>query len=372
VVDSSTWPRIRDSTERSYRDIIANHLKPRVGHLKLSAVRGIDLTRCYADIMADREAEIGAAREANERRAAEAEMVNEQRRAVGRKRMVRPERQPVPRPVRATSIARFHAVASGALGDAVPDLIPRNVAADAKLPKAKRKKVHPPTPEAYGAMLDAIEDERWYPLILLAGFSGLRRGELCGLRWERIDLDTGRMVLSGQRTSVGYRVVERETKTEAGDERIVWLDPLTVDVLKKLRRHQLGERLQWGPAYQDGGYVFTHEDGRPLHPDYVTKVVARLMRRHGLAGAKLHDLRHFRASALISTGADIAAVSKAMGHRTIATTSDLYGNLFDRAGREMAERAAGIVPRQRRSHDATLIPNISPTFDPETINSLAG
>jgi integrase len=118
--------------------------------------------------------------------------------------------------------------------------------------------------------------------------------------------------------------------------------------------------------------VFTHEEGRPLHPDYVTKVVKRTLRRHGLPNARLHDLRHLRASALISTGADIAAVSKAMGHKTIAITSDLYGNLFDKAGREMAERAAEIVPRQRRPQDENKIPNNPPTIGPETINGLAG
>ena len=98
----------------------------------------------------------------------------------------------------------------------------------------------------------------------------------------------------------------------------------------------------------------------------------RTLQRHDLPNARLHDLRHFRASALISTGADIAAVSKAMGHKTIAITSDLYGNLFDKAGREMAERAAGIVPRQRRPQDENKIPNNSPTISSETINDLAG
>jgi integrase len=152
----------------------------------------------------------------------------------------------------------------------------------------------------------------------------------------------------------------------------VWLDPYTLKVIKAWRKEQVAERLKWGSAYHDHGYVFTHEDGRPLHPDYVTKVVKRTLCRHGLPGSKLHDLRHFRASALISTGADIAAVSKAMGHKTIAITSDLYGNLFDKAGREMAERAAGLVPRQRRSQDETKIPNNSPTNGPEMINGLAG
>lgn len=340
---------IRDSTERGYRDNIKNHLRPRLGHHKLAELRGVDLTRAYAAIARDRQAEIDVAEATNKTYAEEVEMVNAGRRARGMARMLAPKRVPVPRPVSPASIARIHAVVSGALGDAVPDLIPRSVAEDAKLPKVTHKKVRPPTPEAYGELLDAIEGDRWYPLVLVAGHSGLRRGELCGMRWEHIDLKTGRIVLGPQRTSVGYRVVEREAKTEAGDERIVWLDPDTLKAVKTWRTQQNKEKLAFGEAYHDGGYVFTREDGQPLHPDRVTKVVKRTLVRHGLASSKLHDLRHFRASALISTGADISAVSKALGHKNIAVTSDLYGNLFDKAGKDMAEKAAGLVPRRRRT-----------------------
>jgi integrase len=156
-------------------------------------------------------------------------------------------------------------------------------------------------------------------------------------------------VLGTQRTSVGYRVVERHARTEAGDQRHVLLDSATVEALWSWHAQQASERLAWGEAYQPGGYVFTHEVGRPLHPDLVTKVVKRTMLRYGLpATAKLHDLRHFRASALISSGAEIAQVSKALGHKNISVTADLYGNLFDAAQAKLAEQAAGVVPRQGR------------------------
>lgn len=339
---------IRDSTERGYRDNIKNHLKPRLGGVKLAELRGVDLTRTYAKIAADRAAEIAAAETLNEQYAAEAELGNGERRRQGLRRMVRPQRVPVPRPVSPASIARIHAVVRGALADAVPDLVPRSVAGDARLPKVTRRKVRPPTPETYGALLDALEQDRWYALILMAGYSGLRRGELCGLKWEHINMASGRIVLGPQRTSVGYRVVVREAKTEAGDERIVWLDEDALAALKAWRRQQRKERLAWGEGYTDDGYVFTREDGQPLHPDRVSKVVKRAMVRHGLDRAKLHDLRHFRASALISSGVEIAKVSKIMGHKNISVTNDLYGNLFDEAGEEASKKARGIVPRQRR------------------------
>lgn len=340
---------IRDSTERGYRDNIKNHLRPRLGHHKLAELRGVDLTRAYAAIARDRQAEIDAAKAKNLDYAAEAERLNAARAARGMTRMLAPKRVAVPRPVSPASIARIHAVVSGALGDAVPDLIPRSVAADAKLPKVTHRKVRPPTPEAYGELLDAIEGDRWYPLVLVAGHSGLRRGELCGLKWEHIDLKTGRIVLGPQRTSVGYRVVEREAKTEAGDERIVYLDADVLADLRKWKAQQNKERLAFGEAYHDGGYVFTREDGQPLHPDRITKIVKRAMVRHGLTTSKLHDLRHFRATALISAGVEIAAVSKTLGHKNISVTNDLYGNLDAKAAKDTADRARGRVPRQRRT-----------------------
>jgi integrase len=179
--------------------------------------------------------------------------------------------------------------------------------------------------------------------------SGLRRGELAGLQWRDIDLDTGRIVVHRQRTTVGYEVREKTPKSEAGEERIVYLDDGTLKVLKRWRRQQAAEREQWGAAYHDSDYMFTREDGRPYHPDYLTKVYKRLATRAGLRTTKLHGMRHFRASALISTGADISAVSKEMGHSTIAVTSDLYGYLFEKASKRMAKRAAKLVPRAKQA-----------------------
>jgi integrase len=161
-------------------------------------------------------------------------------------------------------------------------------------------------------------------------------------------MDTGRIVLGPQRTSVGYKIVVGEAKTEAGDERIVWLDGDALAALKVWRLQQKKEKLAWGADYHNEGYVFTREDGKSLHPDRVTKVVKRTLVRHGLTKSKLHDLRHFRASALISSGVEIAKISKIMGRKNISVTNDLYGNLFDEAGRAASEQAQGIVPRKKR------------------------
>jgi integrase len=324
---------IEPSTARGYRDVIRLHLVPEIGHHRLAALRGIDVTRAYKRIQERRADEIAAANATNQ--------------ADDRRRV------PVPRPISAASISRVHAVLSGALKSATKaGLVSRNIAPDVELPRAERRKVTPPTPKAYGAFLDAVEGERMYPLFVLAGHSGLRRGELVGLRWSDVDLTTGRIVVRTQRVSVGYQVHEAEPKTDAGTDRTVYVDADTCDVLRAWRKVQAAEQLAWGSAYQATGLVFTREDGAAWHPDRVTKVFARLAKAAGLPTSKLHSMRHFRAAALISTGADIAAVSKSLGHANIAVTSDLYGSLFDKANREMSEKAAGLVPRRRNASTA--------------------
>jgi integrase len=197
--------------------------------------------------------------------------------------------------------------------------------------------------------LDAIADHRLYPLVLVAGHSGARRGELAAMRWGDVDLTSGRWVVGRQRTSIAYEVTEKSTKTEAGEDRVIYLDAGTCTELRTWKAQQNRERLSWGPAYVDGGYVFTRENGEPYHPDFISKTVARLMRRAGIEAGHLHTLRHFRAGALISTRADIAAVSKSMGHSSIQVKSDIYGSLFERANQEMSEKAAALVPRRRRA-----------------------
>jgi integrase len=184
-----------------------------------------------------------------------------------------------------------------------------------------------------------------YAFVLVAGHSGLRRGELAGLRWDDTDLSTGRIVVGLQRTTVGYEVRDKTTETEAGDDRAVHLDDGTVAALKRWRKQQAADREKRGDAYHTSDYMFTREDGRPYHPDYLTKVYKRLATRAGMRTTKLHGMRRFRASALISTGADIAVVSKEMGHKTTSVTGDIHGHLFDMASKEMAKKAARLVPR---------------------------
>lgn len=183
------------------------------------------------------------------------------------------------RPLSAKTVHNIHRTLSRALNDAAAELPPRIPAN----PAAKAHKA-PPSPEQptwsieqLRAFYAHVADDRLYALWRLAATTGLRRGELAGLRWVDVDLDAGRLALARQRAKGGGTVTERPLKGKRG--RPVSLDKVTAAALRAHRTAQLEERMRWGPAWVDTGLVFTHPDGSELHPDSITKRLKRIARR---------------------------------------------------------------------------------------------
>ena len=225
--------------------------------------------------------------------------------------------------------------------------IVRNVAELAEWPRYHRPRVRPWQPAMFAVFLDQIDGDRLAPLFHLAGHAGLRRGELCGLRWQDIDLAGRVLVVRQQVVQVGHRVVVGRPKTASGEDRPVDLDAGTVGVLRAWKRLQAAERLQAGPVWEDTGLVFTRPDGSGWHPQQVTKQFRQLAKAAGLPPCRLHDLRHLSASLQLAAGVDIAVVSKRLGHSALSFTCDTYCHLIGRAGRQAANKTAALVARSR-------------------------
>jgi integrase len=185
------------------------------------------------------------------------------------------------------------------------------------------------------------------------------------LRWSDVNIDRGRLVVRQQLVQIaGHHAgpycgqAHREMlfgspKTASGDARIVELDGQTTGLLLEHRLRQDTERAQWGDAYADHGLVFAHEDGTPLYGDEVTKRFGELCDAAGVRRVRLHDLRHGRASLLLAAGADIAVVSKILGHGSINITSDTYAHLLEGVGKAATEAASALVPRSHRDSPPT-------------------
>jgi len=241
----------------------------------------------------------------------------------------------------ATTVRHSHSVLRCALGDAVRHgLIARNPASLAKPPKPQKRAMHTWTGVELGRFLAAVKDDPLYPVWLLSATTGMRRGEVLGLKWRNVDLDAGRLSVSGSVVLIDNRPTLVETNKSARSRRSVALDTWTVTALKAQRARQAEERLALGANYFDRDLVFARPTGDPLHPIEVTRAFAARARSLDLPRIRYHDLRHTWASLALSAGEHPKVVQERLGHSTIALTLDTYSHLVPEMQEGAAERVA--------------------------------
>jgi len=201
------------------------------------------------------------------------------------------------------------------------------------------------TADHLATFLGEVTDDSLFAFWWLTALRGLRRGEMCGLRWVDVDLDRGVLTVERNRTTAGYHVVEGDPKTAAG-RRAVALDKRTVQVLRAHRRRQLDQSsgaTADGKAWTDTGYVFTRPDGLPINPNYATTRFRKLVHRVGLPPVRLHDLRHCAASLAHQAGADLKTLQDLLGHSSVVVTADTYTSVLPEAQRRCADATANLV-----------------------------
>jgi integrase len=243
------------------------------------------------------------------------------------------------RPLSPKTVRYVHTTLRRALRDAVADgLVVRNVAAQARPPRARRVEMHTWTAAEVGTFLASVREDRLYAAWLLLATLGLRRGELLGLRWPDVDLTSGRIAIRNTLVMVDGKPAMAEPKTAKG-RRSLTLAPQVLEAVRVHRAHQAAERLSWGADYTDSGLVVTTEDGRPIHPESLSSLFVRQAKRAGLSPIRLHDLRHSVASILLAQGVHPKVVSEQLGHATIALTLDTYSHVIP----SLQQEAAGVI-----------------------------
>jgi integrase len=245
----------------------------------------------------------------------------------------------------ATTIRRIMAVVQGSLRSALEDgVVESNFAAGVKLPTVARKEFDAWEPAQVAKFLDVASEHRLGALFELAIFTGLRRGELMGLRWADVDMAKRSIVIRHNRTqTAGGHIVEGAPKTASG-RRTVDLGDRAAGALLAWKLRQAQERDAWAEAYSDSGYVFTYEDGRPLIPQYASRLFDKLREKAELPHITFHGQRHEAASLMLEAGEDVFTVSKILGHSSMAVTSDIYGHMIGSASTRAADAAAALVP----------------------------
>jgi len=251
------------------------------------------------------------------------------------------------KPLSPTSVRRVHATLHRALRDAQAwGYTNRNAASAAAKPRVPSagEYLRVWSSDEVAAFLAAVRPDRLYAAWHLAVSTGMRRGELLGLRWQDVDLALGRAAVRQTLTHSGYEIVIGEPKTRRS-RRSVALDRDTVAVLREWRAAQAAERLAAGPAWIDSGYVFTREDGRYVHPDTFSYWFGKHLQRAGLRSIRFHDLRHTHASLALQAGVSAKVVSDRLGHSSVAFTLDVYSHVVPALQEDAAERVAELFRR---------------------------
>ena len=247
------------------------------------------------------------------------------------------------RPLSPASIHQVHAILRRALQQGVKwEWIATNPAALATTPRVRQFKVEPPDPDAVMRLIEAAskEDLGFACFLIVAATTGARRGELCALRWNSVDLMGETMTIAGSVVE-GPRsqLFEKDTKTHGS--RKIAIDTLTIAALKAHHLRSKGLAGECGASLAQDAFVFSPDPGglRPMPPNDVTKAFMRLRDRTGLESVRLHDLRHFAATRLLSAGVSVRTVSGRLGHASASMTLGVYAHFLEVSDREAAKSA---------------------------------
>lgn len=297
-------PNLKRRGFRSYEAIVRLHLVPTIGHVQLAKLAPLQIQQLYADKLS-----AGLSK---------------------------------------TTVHHIHACLRAALNQAVKwQLLQRNPTIATEPPPMTTADPEFLSFEQAQQLMAALDGDDYAPPILLALTTGLRMGEIQGMRWTDIDWDRRTIVI--QQTAwyaAGGPVFEERPKSHKM-RRVSFPSPMTA-ILREHRRRQVEQRMAAGPLWHDHGLVFTSRDGRPIRHDTTINRLRAALARAGLPPIRFHDLRHSTASMLIALGTPLKEVSEILGHSTITITANLYGHMLPGAEQRAADRMeAALFPSSK-------------------------
>jgi integrase len=301
----SQTSRLKPSTWESYR-IVVDRVSKRIGKVNLQALTPLDLERFYGELT-----ETGG-------------------RNGG--------------PLSAKTVRNTHTVLRKALSDAHRlGLIVSNPAATARPPVTEPVDRQTWSSETVKDFLQVIANDRLYSAYVLLLTTGMRRGEVLGLRWRDLDLDGAQLHIVQTLGSVRSQLVFSTPKTKRS-RRMIYLDDNTVDTLRAHRTAQRREKLIGGPDWDgEPDLVFCDELGGPLDPERLSRDFRIHIAGTELPPIRLHDLRHTYATLALKAGVHPKVVSERLGHASVGVTLDLYSHVTPAIGRDAADVVASSI-----------------------------
>ena len=203
------------------------------------------------------------------------------------------------------------------------DLLARNPAERVRRPVVEQKEARHLGPADVARVLQAASGLRYDAALTLIAYTGMRRGEALALKWDAVDLVDGTLEVRGTLARVDGELVVTPPKTKKS-RRTIALDARLVDLLAAHKDIQEAEAERAANLWEDTGYVFTTEFGRPVDPRDFFRTMQTAAKRAKVAGVGIHTLRHSMASAAMAAGANIKDVSEILGHASVSITGDVY------------------------------------------------
>ena len=248
-------------------------------------------------------------------------------------RVDRVEAKSKPKGLSAKTVRNIHQMISSACGFAVNQkLLASNSACACALPRIERKEMKTIPPDKLTSFFDEAKESGVFELYYIDLLTGLRRGELLGLKWDDVDLKNGILHVRRQIMRQNGAVVEAPLKTK-NSYRSIAIPADAVEVLKTQR-----EKVGCGSEY-----VFPSPTGGPISPDSVLHMLQRVLKRAGLERVRFHDLRHTFATLALQNGVDVKTVSGMLGHYSAGFTLDTYAHVTTAAQRTAANTMGNIL-----------------------------
>ena len=293
--------KVRPSSHQTYRGYIDNHIRPNIGDIPLEKLTSLDLQKLYKKLLT-------------------------------KGRVERLEAKGQPKGLSTKTVRNIHQILSSALKLAQEQrIILANPAERCALPKVEHREMKTLPVEQLQSFLREARESGVFELYYLELATGLRRGELLGLKWEDIDLQKGDLRVKRQVSRINGEVMEAPLKTKNA-YRTLPLAEDTIDVLKEQR-----EKVGSSP------WVFPSPNGGPISPDSVLHMLHRVLKRAGLPRVRFHDLRHTFATLALQNGVDIKTVSGMLGHFSAGFTLDTYAHVTGAAQRQAAGKMAAVL-----------------------------
>ncbi|MBM6897880.1 site-specific integrase [Pseudoflavonifractor capillosus] len=294
--------KVRPSSHQTYQGYIQNHIRPNIGDIPLEKLTSLDLQKFYKKLL-----------------------------TTGR--VDRVEAKGQPKGLSAKTVRNIHQILSSALKLAQEQrLILTNPAEGCALPRVEHQEMKTLTTVQLASFFREARESGVFELYYLELATGLRRGELLGLKWEDIDLERGDLRVRRQVSRINGEVVEAPLKTKNA-YRTLPLAEDTVSVLKEQRR-KVG----------NSPWVFPSPNGGPISPDSVLHMLHRVLKRAGLPKVRFHDLRrHTFATLALQNGVDVKTVSGMLGHFSAGFTLDTYAHITSAAQRQAAQTMGNVL-----------------------------